>query len=138
MQLSKIFSISALLAAASATTVSYDTGYDDASRSLTAVACSDGTNGVMWKYNWKVQGDVKNFPYIGGAEAVGGWNSPNCGSCWEASWNGNTIHILAIDHAAAGLNIGQTAMNALTNGRAAELGRVDANVKQVALSACGL
>lgn len=32
--------------------MSYDTGYDDAGRSLTAVSCSDGNNGVMWKYNW--------------------------------------------------------------------------------------
>jgi hypothetical protein len=35
-------------------TVSYDTGYDDGSRSLTQVSCSDGVNGVMWKYNWYV------------------------------------------------------------------------------------
>ena len=118
--------------------MSYDTGYDDATRSLAAVACSDGTNGVMWKYNWKVQGDVKNFPFIGGSEAIGGWNSPNCGTCWAATYNGRTIHILAIDHAAHGLNIGLTAMNALTNNKAVELGRVDAHVVQVHLSNCGL
>jgi hypothetical protein len=52
MQLSKAFSISSLLAAASATSVSYDVGYDDPSRSLTQVACSDGINGLMWKYGW--------------------------------------------------------------------------------------
>jgi hypothetical protein len=52
MQLSKVFSISSLLAAASATSVSYDVGYDDPSRSLTQVACSDGINGLMWKYGW--------------------------------------------------------------------------------------
>lgn len=102
------------------------------------MACSDGVNGVMWKYNWKVQGDVKNFPYIGGVEAVGGWNSPNCGTCWSASYNGRTINILAIDHAGAGLNIGLTAMNDLTGGRAVALGRVDASVTQVPLSQCGL
>lgn len=118
--------------------VSYDIGYDDAGRSLTNVACSDGNNGVMWKYNWKVQGDVKNFPYIGGAEAVGGWNSPSCGSCWRATYNGKSIHVLAIDHAGSGLNIGLAAMNDLTNNHAAELGRVDATVEQVALSNCGL
>jgi hypothetical protein len=54
MQLSKIFSISTLLAAASATSVSYDVGYDDPSRSLTQVSCSDGINGLMWKYGWYV------------------------------------------------------------------------------------
>ncbi|KAG7289393.1 hypothetical protein NEMBOFW57_005764 [Staphylotrichum longicolle] len=138
MHFSKIFSISSLLAAASATSVSYDVGYDDPSRSLTAVSCSDGVNGVMWKYNWNVQGDVKGFPYIGGAQAVGGWNSPNCGTCWKATFQGRSIHVLAIDHAANGLNIAQAAMNDLTNGRAVQLGRIEADVVQVPLGECGL
>lgn len=119
-------------------TVSYDQGYDNAARPLTDVACSDGVNGVMWKYNWNVQGDIKNFPFIGGSAAIGGWNSPNCGTCWEASWGGKTIHVLAIDHAGSGLNIGLNAMQALTNGRAVELGRVEAQVTQVGLDKCGL
>lgn len=33
----------------SATTVSWDAGYDDASRSMTAVSCSDGANGLITK-----------------------------------------------------------------------------------------
>jgi len=124
------------------------------------VSCSDGVNGVMWKYNWlvnplfplvstretrwltsllrNVQGDVKGFPYIGGAQAIGGWNSPNCGTCWKATFQGRSIHILAIDHTANGLNIAQAAMNDLTNGRAVELGRVEADVVQVSLGECGL
>ncbi|KAL2191654.1 Cerato-platanin [Thermothelomyces heterothallicus CBS 203.75] len=138
MQLSQILGIFSLAAAASATTVSYDTGYDDASRPLTSVACSDGVNGLIWKYGWQTQGQVKGFPFIGGVEAVEGWNSGNCGTCWSATWNGKTINILAIDHAASGLNIGLAAMNELTNGHAVELGRVEADVKQVDLSACGL
>lgn len=92
----------------------------------------------MWKYNWKVQGDVKNFPYIGGSDSIPGWNSPNCGTCWSATYNGRTIYILAIDHAGQGLNIGLAAMNDLTNGRAVELGRIDAAVQQVGLDRCGL
>ncbi|KAL2127737.1 hypothetical protein VTI74DRAFT_10244 [Chaetomium olivicolor] len=138
MQLSKVLGIFSLLAASSATSVSFDPGYDDAGRTLNVVACSDGTNGVMWKYGWKTQGDVKGFPYIGGAEAVSGWNSPNCGTCWRASYNGKTIHVLAIDHAAVGLNIGLAAMNDLTNGRGVELGRIEAEVTQVPISNCGL
>lgn len=86
----------------------------------------------------QTQKDVKGFPYIGGAEAIGGWNSPNCGTCWSATYNGRTIHILAIDHTATGLNIALAAMNDLTNGHAVELGRIDAQVTQVALSECGL
>jgi hypothetical protein len=61
---------------ASAITVSYDTGYDDGSRSLTALACSDGANGLITKYNWQTQANVAGFPRIGGYMGVAGWNSP--------------------------------------------------------------
>jgi hypothetical protein len=57
-------------------TVSYDTGYDDAGRSLTSVSCSDGTNGLITKYGWQNQGAVAGFPRIGGYQGVAGWNSP--------------------------------------------------------------
>ncbi len=118
--------------------VSYDTGYDDGSRSLTVVSCSDGANGLITRYGWQTQGQVARFPYIGGVEAVAGWNSPSCGTCWSASYNGKTIYILAVDHAATGLNIALDAMNDLTNGQAVALGRVDATVAQVDVSNCGL
>ena len=81
---------------------------------------------------------MRRFPYIGGAQAVAGWGSPNCGTCWSATYNGKRIHILAVDRAAAGLNIGLAAMNDLTNGQAVFLGRVDATVAQVPISNCGL
>jgi hypothetical protein len=58
-------------------TVSYDTGYDDGSRSLANVACSDGQNGLITRYGWQTQGQVARFPYIGGIDAVDRWNSPN-------------------------------------------------------------
>ncbi|KAL0466079.1 Cerato-platanin [Neurospora intermedia] len=138
MQLSKILSLFTLATAASGTTVSYDTGYDDPNRSLTVVSCSDGSNGLITKYHWNFQNQVKNFPYIGGVEAVAGWNSPNCGTCWSVTYNGKTINILAIDHAGAGVNLSKKAMNELTGGNAEQFGRVDAQVSQVALSACGL
>lgn len=138
MQLSKILSLFTLATAASATTVSYDTGYDDPNRSLTVVSCSDGSNGLITKYQWNFQNQVKNFPYIGGVEAVAGWNSPNCGTCWSVTYNGKTINILAIDHTGAGVNLSKEAMNELTGGNAEQFGRVDAQVQQVALSACGL
>lgn len=47
-----VFAASAALAAPSATTtvtVSYDQMYDNASGSLTTVACSDGPNGLLTK-----------------------------------------------------------------------------------------
>lgn len=40
----------ALAAAVNATTVSYDTGYDLASRSMDDVSCSDGPNGLITRY----------------------------------------------------------------------------------------
>ena len=58
-------------------TVSYDRGYDEASRSLTSVACSDGENGLLTRFGWEFQGSTPQFPNIGGVPAVGGWNSPN-------------------------------------------------------------
>ncbi|KUI71317.1 Protein SnodProt1 [Cytospora mali] len=119
-------------------TVSYDTGYDDASRSLTVVSCSDGTNGLITKYGYQTQGAIPDFPYVGGADVIAGWNSANCGTCWQLSYGGRTINVLAIDHAASGFNIGETAMNTLTNNQAAALGRVDATAVQVAISECGL
>lgn len=61
-----------------------------------------------------------------------------CGTCWQLSYGGRTINVLAIDHAASGFNIAQAAMNELTNGQAAALGRVEATVVQTAASDCGL
>jgi Cerato-platanin len=54
------------------------------------------------------------------------------------TYNGKTIHVLAIDHAANGFNIALDAMNDLTNGNAVAFGRVDAVTAQVDQSNCGL
>jgi hypothetical protein len=125
-----------------ATAVSYDETYDKSSGSLNSVACSNGEHGLIPR-GFKTFGSLPNFPYIGGAEAVAGWNSPNCGTCWELTYtNGQgkktTINVLAIDHAKSGFNIALKAMNKLTNGEAKQLGRVDVVSKQVADSKCGL
>lgn len=118
--------------------VSYDPGYDQASRSLTAVACSDGKNGLITRYGWQTQGNIPKFPNIGGAQAIAGWNSASCGTCWKLTYKGKSINVLAIDHAAAGFNIALNAMNTLTNGQAVKLGRVDATATQIAVSNCGV
>lgn len=139
MQLSSILSIFTLATAASAVTVSYDLGYDEPSRSLTTVSCSDGVNGLMTKHpSWKVQSDIPRFPYIGGAASIAGWNSPNCGLCKKATYKGKSIYVLAIDHAASGLNVGKKAMDALTNNQASALGRIEATVTNVDKKFCGL
>jgi hypothetical protein len=137
------FTITSLLAFALAATpafgvtTSYDTTYDVASSSLANVACSDGSNGLLTK-GYTTFGSLPKFPYIGGAAAVGGWNSASCGTCWALTYKGRTVNVLAIDHANSGFNIGLNAMNALTNNQATQLGRIDVTAKQVAASVCGL
>ncbi len=61
-----------------------------------------------------------------------------CGSCWQLTYQGTSINVLAIDHTDVGFNIAQTAMNTLTNGQAQFLGRIDATAVQVDRSNCGL
>lgn len=46
--------------------------------------------------------------------------------------------MLAIDVALNGFNIAEAALNTLTNGQAAFLGRITATATQVAASNCGL
>lgn len=127
-----------LALSAQAITVSYDTGYDDASRSLADVSCSDGANGLITKYGWQTQGQIPHFPYIGGYEGIAGWNSAQCGTCWSLTFNDKTIYVLAIDHTAAGFNIAEAAMNDLTGGNAEQFGRVDATFAQVGSSFCNV
>ncbi|KAL2060243.1 hypothetical protein VTL71DRAFT_9638 [Oculimacula yallundae] len=126
-----------LLSVASAITVSYDTGYDQGSRSLSVVSCSDGSNGLLTK-GFAAQGNLPSFPRIGGASVIAGWNSASCGTCWALQYNGRTINVLAMDHAAQGFNIAREALDELTGGQAVALGRIDANYWQVPASSCGL
>lgn len=53
--------------------MSYDTGYDDGSRSLGVVSCSDGTNGLLTK-GFTTQASLPDFPFIGGSDVIAGWN----------------------------------------------------------------
>jgi len=137
MQFPTFTTVLTLLSTASAITVSYDTGYDDGSRSLTEVSCSDGSNGLITK-GYNTQANLPSFPRIGGASTIAGWNDANCGTCYTLTYNGNSINVLAIDHASEGFNIAQAAMDQLTGGQAVQLGRVDAQWTQVDVSGCGL
>lgn len=135
-----IFSIFAFIApsfAQSSVTVSYDTIYDDSGASLDTVACSDGPNGLIPK-GYPTIGSLPSFPRVGGAAAVAGWNSAECGTCWQLTYNNVSVNILAIDHADEGFNISEEAMNELTDGQAVFLGRVTATTVQVDASVCGL
>lgn len=69
------FSLLLLAATVSAIRVSYDEGYDDPSRSLTSVACSDGPNGLITTHGFQTQGQIPGFPNIGGSFEIAGWGS---------------------------------------------------------------
>ncbi|KAI1815598.1 eliciting plant response-like protein [Poronia punctata] len=138
MQIINLLGLISAATSALAASVAYDQGYDDASRPLASVACSDGANGLTTRHGWTTQGQIPRFPNIGAASAVAGWNSTGCGTCWRLTFRGKTIHVLAVDHADTGFNIGLRAMNELTNGQAVALGRVDAAFAQVGGAACGL
>ena len=125
-----------------ATIVSYDNRYDNAGGSLNTVACSDGPNGLMTR-GFTTFGSIPKFPHLGGAEAVKGWNSPSCGTCWELTYTNaqgkkKSINVLAVDVAKPGFNIALSAMNELTNGTAVQVGKVEVESKKVDPSVCGL
>ncbi|KIJ31052.1 hypothetical protein M422DRAFT_61683 [Sphaerobolus stellatus SS14] len=121
-----------------ATTASFDNAYDNAKGSLDTVACS-GTNALtIATKGARTFGALPSFPRIGGAPAVAGFNSPNCGSCWALTFENETINVLAIDVAASSFNIAQAALDELTGGQAVQLGRVNVTAVEVAPSACGL
>ena len=132
-----VLTLAALCTSAFAVTVSYDQTYDNASGSLDTVACSDGPNGLETK-GYTTFGSLPHFPNIGGAAAVAGWDSPQCGTCWQLTYNGKSINVLAIDHTDAGFNIALEALNTLTNNQGTFLGRINATATQVASSVCGL
>jgi len=123
------------------TTTSYDPVYDVKTTSTNKVACSDGSHGLAGKY--PTFGSLPGFPLIGGVSQIAGWNSENCGTCWKLTFNGTSIHMLAIDHADAGrqkgdaVNLSKEAMDKLTNGQATKLGRVQSTVVEVDKSVCG-
>ncbi|KAI0303334.1 Cerato-platanin [Multifurca ochricompacta] len=117
--------------------VRYDTVYDDPNRSLNIVACSTGENGLLTK-GFTDFGSLPTFPNIGGAEAVEGWNSEQCGSCYRLSHGARSIHVTAIDAAGDGFNIGLEALNELTGGEGENLGIISARATRVHQSHCGL
>ncbi|KAG6327451.1 hypothetical protein ID866_11638 [Astraeus odoratus] len=117
-------------------TLSYDPVYDNPSQSLDILACSNGSNGLESK-GYATLGELPNFPYVGGVYTVTGWNSPACGTCYNATYGTTTISILAVDVSLQGFNVAEEAMNALTGGQAVQLGRINVQSMPVAASYCG-
>ena len=132
-----IISLVASFSAVLATRVGYDTVYDNPNGSLSTVACSDGSNGMLTK-GYTTFGSLPSFPNIGAAQAIAGWNSPACGSCWQISYGEKSIYFIAIDRTNNGFVVSSEAMNTLTNGQAQDLGVISADTTQVSESSCGL
>ncbi|KAG1796034.1 Cerato-platanin [Suillus plorans] len=130
---SVLFSVSVFVLSALAQTtetLSYDSTYDDATLSLSSVACSDGANGLETK-GYATLGSLPTFPNVGGVYTVTGWNSAACGACYNVTYGGKSVAILAVDVSKTGFTVSESAMNTLTGGLAVELGRVDATATQV-------
>lgn len=121
----------------------YDNTYDNAGLSTLSVACSDGTNGLYTK-GYHTLGSVPGFPNLGGAGTVAGWNSPNCGACYQLTYTPpppaapKVLNIVAVDVAAPGTFVlSQAALDTLTGGQAVMLGSVSVSWTPVAASQCG-
>ncbi|EPS98394.1 hypothetical protein FOMPIDRAFT_124824 [Fomitopsis schrenkii] len=137
MQLCRISALFALCAsvalAQTAVSVSYDEIYQTASESTNYVACSE----ILQAAGQTTFGQVPDFPYIGGASVVTGFDAPYCSTCWNLTYESNTIHVYVIDSAGDGFNIALDAMNLLTNNQSEFYGRVNATATQVDDSVCG-
>ncbi|KAF8552331.1 Cerato-platanin [Imleria badia] len=131
------FASSLRVLAQTATTLAYDTNYDNAALSLDRVACSNGVNGLETK-NYTTVGSLPTYPNVGGVYTVSGWDSTECGTCYAVMYENTTINILAVDVSKTGFTVSQAAMNTLTGGQAVALGRVDVSFVSVSPSACGL
>jgi hypothetical protein len=131
-----IIPLTAIFASASTVLVKYDTIYDESKTALTAVACSDGKNGLITK-GYSTFGSLPSFPKIGGAAAVSGYNSTSCGSCWKLSYKTSVIYVTAIDHTSAGFNIAKKALADLGGQQAVDGGQIYADAERVQGSYCG-
>ncbi|KIK59070.1 hypothetical protein GYMLUDRAFT_169991 [Collybiopsis luxurians FD-317 M1] len=120
----------------------FDTVYDNGNQSLATVSCSNGANGLLTR-GFTTFNSLPTFPNIGGSSAIPGFNSPQCGSCWNVTFTNaagasTSLNITAIDHAASGFVVSQEAMDKLTNNNAVAFGVVNVTSAQLAASACGL
>ncbi|OJD19517.1 hypothetical protein AJ78_00488 [Emergomyces pasteurianus Ep9510] len=132
-------SLSHLTVSQEVKTVAYDEAYDNSNLDLLTTTCSDGSNGLVTR-GFSVAGDLPIFPRVGAAFSIESWNSSNCGKCYKLRFEGTGVElpVIAMDHTVNGFNVAKAAMNELTGGRAAELGRVDMTVTEASSGDCGM
>ena len=115
-------------------TATYSQFYDNSQSSTNIVACSNLTP------KFPTLGSFPTFPNIGGAHAVSGFGSPECGSCWNITdpKTGVSIIATAIDTAGVGFDLSLAALNTLTKGNAVGPGSAQVTAYKVDASKCGL
>lgn len=85
--------------------------------------------GLKPGYNeWQTQGYI---PRILAIDTITGPESAACVIFWIIEYEDRARPFLAIDGAGSGFVLSLEGMNALTNGKAEKLGRIDANATQV-------
>ncbi|KAM0248843.1 hypothetical protein ACHAQJ_009275 [Trichoderma viride] len=137
MLLLRICQVAAIAGSVSAETVSatFNTLYDNPSRTLSEVACWKKDNGFKPNLDWKLQKDAVEFI---GIPAIKGPSSAKCFSCWELDYGDKHISLLAIDGTDSGFVLSLSAMQSLTDGQALELVRIDVQATEVNISKCGM
>ncbi|KAL9479541.1 hypothetical protein ACSS6W_004327 [Trichoderma asperelloides] len=123
------------LASAEIVSVTFNTLYDNPSRSLSEVACWRKGVGFEPNLDWKLQRDAVEFI---GIDAIHSFGLAQCRSCWKLEYGDKHKFLFAIDSADSGFVLSLNAMQYLTGGQARELVRIDAKATQVDVSNCGI
>lgn len=118
------------LAARTPTSISWDPVYGNGGQSLATVACSDGSNGLLTK-GYTTFSSLPQYPNIGGSPTVAGWNSANCGKCYNLYYGSVVVKVRAVDTAPGGWNVNKAVLDKLTGGRAEAVGRVNGEYEVV-------
>ncbi|KAF3930407.1 hypothetical protein AA313_de0209176 [Arthrobotrys entomopaga] len=120
MQLTAAFTL--FVAAASATVLKWDNNYSPtANNQLTIFACSDGPNGIITKQHVstvpQLVAKLKPGVTIGAVQTVAGWNSQNCGKCYNARnpRNNKSQLFVAIDVGKDGAIFGPAQFSAISD-----------------------
>lgn len=115
--------------------VGYNEAFDDSSYPISQTSCSDGSNGLAGK-GYDSVGSIAIYPNVASVYTIAGWNSPNCGKCYQLDYNDHSLFVLAIDHAGSGAYLSKAALNSVTNGDAERLGRVDMEISAASEENC--
>jgi len=110
-----------------------------AGQPLTQVSCSDGQTGLITRWGYSTIDPMA--PYVA-ATSVSGWNSPNCGNCYEVVGAVSTVYLTAIDQCAPAPNGGMhfdihpTAFRELMGDAGVTAGVGYVTFREVASSSC--